>query len=114
MGSDVAAQHEANVALVQQRVEMGDAPHVPRPLDHLAFVPRKHADAARAALVEAGFRIDGVKRGLRRATIEFSRIDAADVETADAFTQQIVDLVTPFGGSYDGWAGYLAADPAEA
>ena len=113
MTSDRAAQHEANAALVAQRVELGDAPHVPRPLDHLVVVPRRHADAVQAELVAAGFRIDGVSRGLRRARVEFSRIDAADVETADAFSQQILDVVDRSGGAYDGWSGYLAADPDE-
>ena len=114
MTSDRAAQHSANVALVAQRVELGDVPHVPRPLDHLASVPRKHADAVQADLVAAGFRVDGVHRGLRRTRVEFSRIDDADVETADAFTQQILDVVDRYGGEYDGWSGYLAADPLEA
>lgn len=109
----MAAQHDATVAMVAQRVAMGDAPHVPRPLDHLVVVPRRHVEAVQAELVAAGFRIDGVRRGLRRARVEFSRIDAADVETADAFTREILDVVGRHGGEYDGWAGYLAADPAD-
>jgi hypothetical protein len=113
MTSDMAAQHDANVALVAQRVELGDAPRVPRPLDHLVVVPRKHAAAVQADLAAVGFRVDGVSRGLRRARIEFSRIDAADVETADAFTRLILDVVDRHGGEYDGWSGYLAADPQE-
>ncbi|SCX37816.1 Regulator of ribonuclease activity B [Klenkia marina] len=114
MTSDMAAQHEANVALVAQRVELGDAPHVPRPLDHLVVVPRRHAAAVQTDLVALGFRVDGVGRGLRRVRIEFSRIDAADVDTADASSQQIFDVVDRHGGEYDGWSGYLAADPADA
>ena len=110
----MAAQHEANVALVAQRVELGDAPAVPRPLDHLVVVPRRRADAVQADLVAAGFRIDGMSRGLRRARIEFSRIDAADVGTADAFTREVLDVLDRHGGEYDGWSGYLAADPSGA
>jgi len=111
--SDFSAQHEANVELVRQRIAMGDAPQVARPLDHLVVVPRKHADAVQADLVAAGFRIDGTRRGLRRTRVEFSRIDAADVETAHAFTREILDVVDRFGGEYDGWSGYLAADPQQ-
>ncbi|WP_131801521.1 ribonuclease E inhibitor RraB [Klenkia brasiliensis] len=113
MSSDLAAQHEANVALVAQRVAMGDDPTVPRPLDHLVRVPRRHADAVQADLVAAGFRVDGVRRGLRRSSVEFSRIDAADVATADAFTREVLDVVDRYGGEYDGWAGFLAATPTD-
>lgn len=113
MTSDMRAQHEANVALVAQRVEMGDDPAQPRPLDHLVRVPRGAADAVQADLVAAGFRVDGVRRGLRRTSIEFSRIDAADVATADAFTREVLEVVDRHGGEYDGWAGFLAATPPD-
>ncbi|CAB4913214.1 MAG: hypothetical protein F2825_05195 [Actinobacteria bacterium] len=112
MTSELTEHHEANAALVQQRIGMGDHPASPRPLDHLAVVPRRRAAAVQSDLEAAGFRVDGVQRGLRRARIEFSRIDAADLDTADAFTREIVEIVGRHGGGYDGWAGYLVAGPA--
>ena len=107
-GVDLDAQLAANADLVAERVALGDAPEVPRPLDHAALVPKKHVPAVTAALEGAGFRVDGVRKGLRRATVEFSRIDAADVATADAFTREIAALLAPFEGTYDGWGGFLA------
>ena len=103
--------YAANAQQVAHRLELGDDPSVPRPLDHAALVPRRHVKAVTAALEASGFRVDGVHRGLRRVTVEFSRIDAADLATADAFTREIVDLLAPFGAEYDGWGGYLAEGP---
>ena len=108
---DLAQQLAANADLVAQRVAMGDDPSVPRPLDHAAVVPRRHVEAVSVALEGAGFRVDGVRKGLRRVTVEFSRIDAADLATADAFTREITDLLSPYEAEYDGWGGYLAEAP---
>ncbi|MFC3686732.1 ribonuclease E inhibitor RraB [Aquipuribacter hungaricus] len=107
---DLDAHLQANEALVDQRLEMGDLAEVPRQLDHFALFPRRAVDAAVAELTSAGFTVDGVRRGLRRARVEFSRTDRADFATADAFTRQIVGLTSRHGGTYDGWAGFIVTD----
>jgi hypothetical protein len=99
---------------VEQRIELGDLPQFPRSLDHTAYFPKKSADAAQEDLRAAGYSIDRVKRGLRRTLVEFSRRDAADLATADAFTREIVTIASRHGGAYDGWAGFLVTQPPSA
>ena len=101
---------EANSALVEQRLSMGDVASRPRSLDHLASFPRKAVAAAVHDLTDAGFEVNDVKKGLRRTRIEFSRTDTADLDSANAFTRQIVEITNQHGGTYDGWAGFIVSD----
>jgi hypothetical protein len=104
-------QLAANAALVEQRETMGDLSEYPRSLDHMAYFPKRGVDDAQVALRSAGFHVDSVKKGLRRAAIEFSREDTADLATANAFTREIVAIVDEHGGTYDGWAGFMLTEP---
>ena len=110
---NLAEQYEANAALVEQRLSMGDLAERPRPLDHLAYFPKKAVDAAANDLSKAGFQITNVKKGLRRALVEFSRSDAADLDSVNASTRQILEIVSNHGGTYDGWASFLGTEPSE-
>ena len=104
----------AKEVLVAERIALGDQPAEPRPLDHLAHVPRRALAAACADLEAAGYRVDGVRTGLRRAAVEFSRMDPADLDTANAFTREVVALLDRHHGTYDGWGGYLVGSPPDA
>ena len=106
-------QHLAdNAELVAQRVQLGDRPEVRRQVDHTALVPKKSVDAVAADLAAAGFRVDSVRKGLRRATVAFSQEQSADLETANAVTTRLVELLARHDATYDGWASFLVDDPA--
>ena len=108
---NLAEQYEANAALVEQRLSMGDLAEQARPLDHSAYFPKKAVDAAIDELTKAGFEIQNVKKGLRRAHVEFSRIDAADLDSVNESTRQIMGITSNHGGTYDGWAGFIVDEP---
>lgn len=112
--TELDGQLAANAALVEHRLSMGDLAEQPRPLDHMAYFPKKAADAAVAELQAANFTVDTTRKGLRKVRVEFSRTDAADLDSADAFTREILDIVGRHGGNYDGWAGFLITDPPTA
>ena len=112
--TELDEQLAANAALVEERVSMGDLAEHPRSLDHMAYFPKKAADAAMADLRAAKFQVDEAKKGLRKVRVEFSRTDAADLDSANAFTREILDIVDKHGGDYDGWAGFIITDPPHA
>jgi hypothetical protein len=114
MTSDLGWHQAANAAQVKQRIELGDLPQFPRSLDHTAYFPKSSADAAQEDLRAAGYSVDRVKRGFRRTLVEFSRRDAADLATADAFTREIFTIASRHGGAYDGWGGFLVTQPPSA
>lgn len=99
-----------NQRLVARYAAEGDALARPRPIDHLAyFASEAAAQAAAAALTAAGFRCDEVE-GDRDDdddrecwSLEFHRSDALDGDHPDRFTREILDVLVPLGGSYDGW-----------
>jgi hypothetical protein len=110
--TELDEQLAANAALVEHRVSMGDLAEQPRSLDHMAYFPKKAADAAVADLRAANFQVDTARKGFRRVRVEFSRTDAADLDSANAFTREILDIVDRHGGDYDGWAGFIITDPS--
>lgn len=108
---DLEHHLRGNAALVEQRLAKGDLTEYPRPLDHMAYFPRKVAEKAIQDLVAAGFEVDSVKKGLRRTQVEFSRKDLADLDSANAVTRGIVEITSRHGGEYDGWAGFVLTKP---
>ena len=110
MSQDVEEQVALGARLVEERSDLGDQVHQPRPIDHLAaFRSRKAAEAAGEELVAAGYRIDGLYRRWLTVWLEFSAMTAVDHATAAAFTREVVGIVDRHGGSYDGWGGFLVA-----
>lgn len=100
------AQAIWNRRLVQTFQEGGDQLAVPRDVDHLAyFATREQADAAAEALRAAGFRTDDVAGPDDDAlwSLQFHRADALADGRPDAFVAEILDIVLPQGGDYDGW-----------
>lgn len=108
---DLEHHLRGNAALVDHRLTMGDLTEYPRPLDHMAYFPRKAAEAAIQDLVAAGFAVETVKKGLRRTRVEFTRKDRADLDSANAVTREIVAVTHRHGGEYDGWAGFVLTKP---
>jgi hypothetical protein len=96
-----------NRRLLRSFEEGGDHLHRPRPVDHYAFFPGSdQAERAATALRAAGFatepvvapREDGDAWGLT-----FHRDDALAGGRPDQFCAEILDIVLPEGGDYDGW-----------
>ncbi|MEZ4403101.1 MAG: DUF695 domain-containing protein [Kofleriaceae bacterium] len=125
-----ARQSIWNRRLVRVFADGGDQLAVPREIDHLAYFPTAEAaTSAEAALTAAGFRCDGVDgvhgevgedgddgdgaHGGDAAgapadarelwSLEFHRDDALVDGRPDEFVTEILDLILPLGGTYDGW-----------
>lgn len=103
-----------NHRIVERFAAEGDALTQPRPIDHLAyFASEAAAQAAAAALTAAGFRCDEVEGdrdddGDRECwSLEFHRTDALADGQPDRFTREILDVLLPLGGSYDGWTALV-------
>lgn len=111
-----ALQTVANRSLIRQMLESGDRLEVPRVVDHLAFFPsREQAEAAGKALVAADFQVDAPEPPNEEQKLwglQFHREDACDGETPDEFCFEILDLLEPHEGEYDGWGSPIqrAAD----
>jgi regulator of RNase E activity RraB len=90
-----------------------DRPEVPRIIDHFAaFDSRAQCDKAIGLLRDAGFEVDDPERGEdERWGVSFHREEPLSDGQADAFCIEILDIVLPNGGDYDGWgAPVMAAD----
>ncbi|MBK9036489.1 MAG: DUF695 domain-containing protein [Myxococcales bacterium] len=106
-----ARQAILNRRLVQQFTTSGDQLAVPRPIDHLAYFPSEAAaQAACARLRELGFQCDDIEGGRDDGagdrecwSLEFHRDDALVGSRPDEFATQILDVILPLDGTYDGW-----------
>jgi hypothetical protein len=104
-----AMQTITNRRLLRQMMELGDQIQVPREIDHLALFPtEENAKQASAQLVERGFRVDEiVKDDRERWSLQFHRDDACDDGKPDQFVFEILDVILPLDGDYDGWGSML-------
>jgi hypothetical protein len=104
-----AMQSISNRRLVRQMVEAGDRIEVAREIDHFAVFPsEKQAREAGEKLTAAGFRMgEPAANDDGRWGVEFQRHDACDGDKPDEFVFQILDLIEPFEGDYDGWGSML-------
>lgn len=103
-----ALQTIHNRRLQQSMEAQGDRLEVPREVDHVAFFPsREQADAASAALAKAGFRVDAPSEHAPKWGLEFHRSQRCDGAAPDEFVFEVLDLLEPFGGEYDGWGSHL-------
>ena len=90
---------------VGQRAEMGDRLDAPREVDHSATFPR----AARVTdvveeLTRLGYQVKSQRR-LFKTTVAFSHVTPVDIDTADGFVREVVQVVEAHRGRYDGWGG---------
>jgi regulator of RNase E activity RraB len=102
--------------VLRQLEQAGDDPSIPRPVDHLVFLPdRDTADKVAVQLREQGFEIlapqadeDGSFR------ITFQEETALDGGRIHERVSAILDVVLPLEGTYDGWGcGVMGGeDPA--
>ena len=103
----------ANQQLVANLEEKGDQLEVPREVDHRAYFPtRESAAAATERLRGAGFRTDEpqlLEDSVRPWALDFHRIESLADERPDEFCMEILDIILPFGGTYDGWGVELQA-----
>jgi hypothetical protein len=83
------------------------------------FASAENAERARVALRQAGFDVeppelvvddDGQPRKPETWSLEFRRNDSVEQRHADEFCAEILDLILPEGGSYDGWGAPLVTD----
>jgi hypothetical protein len=103
-----AIQTIMNRRLVQQMVDKGDHLERPRVIDHLVVFPsRERARTAAEALAGHGFDVDEVRRDGGDWRLEFHRRDACDGARPDEFCFEILKVVLPLGGDYDGWGSLL-------
>ena len=113
MPQDVEEQVALSAQVVEQNLGMGDRVHEPRPIDHLAgFRSRRAAEAAGEELVDAGYRVDGLRRRFLTVWLEFSAVTAVDHDSAAAVTREVVGIVSRHGGTYDGWGGHVLTGAA--
>ena len=110
-----ALQTIRNRALIARMTELNDQLEVARMIDHLAFFPsREQAEAASKALSAADFQVDAVSAPTDDESawgLEFHREDSCEGETPDEFCFEIIDLVAPHEGEYDGWGSPVQRAP---
>lgn len=100
----------SNRRLLAQLEQMGDRLTKPRAIDHFAyFAARADAEAAASALRGANFAVGEIEAREASFALPFVREDALADGRADAVSSEILDLILPHGGSYDGWGCELAS-----
>lgn len=106
-----AMQTIANRRLQQQMEENGDLLHVPRDIDHGAVFPTKErALEAAQQLSAAGFRVGEPSAPSKDGAgwfLEFHKVERCDEGHPDRFVFEVLDLITPLDGDYDGWGSVL-------
>jgi hypothetical protein len=108
--------HQAilNRRLVRARAEHGDCERIAREVDHVVyFRDEGRAMKGAEALVRAGFQVDPITRTEGNAltwSVEFHRHERLDEERPHAFTDEILDIVLPLDGQYDGWGAVIVKE----
>lgn len=114
---DYALQTIWNRRLLQQFTDHGDDLTQAREVDHMAYFPSsEQAERAAAALRGAGFVTDEVVAGdddadEDRFALQFHRQDHLADGRPDEFVGEVLDLILPLDGVYDGW-GAVHCQPA--
>jgi hypothetical protein len=95
-----------NRLIVDELESHGDQLHEPREVDHVATFP-SNAAAQKAAkkLSAAHFTIDGIGDADEdgRFEVAFHRSETLEEGKPDKFAAEILDVVLPLDGEYDGW-----------
>jgi regulator of RNase E activity RraB len=97
----------ANRQLVENLEAKGDRLEVTRDIDHRAYFPTlERAAAAAVKLRSIGFRTDEVgflEDEDRPWVLDFHRVDSLANGRPDEFCAEILNIVLPHEGTYDGW-----------
>jgi hypothetical protein len=96
-----------NRRILRELSSRGDPLTPARPIDHRVYLPsEKAAHEATAALSKRGFvmaappRLSDERRGW---AVDFSRSESCLPPKPDQWTSEILQIVDPLGGKYDGW-----------
>ncbi len=95
-----------NRALIDELESHGDTLIEPRVVDHLATFPKKAgADKAAKQLGAKHFTVDGVNPDEEegRFAVTFHRLETLEDDKPNHFSAEILDIILPLGGEYDGW-----------
>jgi hypothetical protein len=104
-----------NRLIIDELESHGDDLHEPRDVDHVAtFASKEAAKQAAKQLEAAHFKIDVLEDAdeVGRFALGFHRKETLEEGKPDAFAAQILDIVLPLDGEYDGW-GAPAAETDE-
>ena len=97
----------SNRNVVDAMTKRGDHLEVEREVDHLVyFSSEEKAQAAGGALAAVGFRVDPVRPPMEPGepwALAFHRNERCDGDHPDRFVFEVLDLVVPLDGDYDGW-----------
>jgi regulator of RNase E activity RraB len=104
-----------NRRLLDQLAQAGDRHELTREVDHLALFPTKdQAERARVALMSADFRTDEVTAPKDKGegwSLQFHRDEELADGAPDEFVAEVLELLEPHDGVYDGWGcGVAKAD----
>jgi hypothetical protein len=95
-----------NRLIVDELESHGDELHEPRDVDHVATFPST-ATAQKAAkqLTAAHFKVDGIGKADEdgRFELAFHRSETLEEGKPDLFAAEILDIVLPLDGEYEGW-----------
>jgi regulator of RNase E activity RraB len=91
--------------VLQQLAEAGDDPALARTVDHFAYLPTAEAaERAASALREAGFAVEKPKATDEgNFALTFHDETALADQRIDRRIDQILDILLPLEGDYDGW-----------
>jgi len=94
-----------NRRLVLQATESGDVLHAERPIDHVVlFDDDGPARQAAESLSQSGFGITGIDANEDGTwAVEFTRADVLADNRMDEVLTEVLDIILPLGGEYDGW-----------
>jgi hypothetical protein len=102
-----------NRLIVDELEEHGDQLHEPRDVDHVATFPSNaSARKAEKKLVAAHFTIDGLADADEEGRFElaFHRAETLEEGKPDRFSAEILDIILPLDGEYDGWGAPTVSD----
>lgn len=102
-----------NRLIVDELEEHGDQLHEPRDVDHVVTFPSEAAaKKAEKKLLAAHFTIDGLADADEEGRFElaFHRSETLEEGKPDRFSAEILDIVLPLDGEYDGWGAPVARD----
>jgi hypothetical protein len=111
-----AFQGIVNRSTLRELMEHGDELEEPRDIDHVATFPSEAlAREAAENLEKASFAVESVGPAEEegRFAVAFRRREVLDGLEADRFTAQILDLILPLEGEYDGWSAQAVVAPAK-
>jgi regulator of RNase E activity RraB len=107
LAPDLFAHHQIeNRRLLEELASQGDLLDSIRTVDHLAyFADAETAERATAALTEAGFEVDEASEPDEdgRVAVEFHRTEALADGRPDEYCAEVLEIVLPLDGEYDGW-----------